>query len=146
MSLLWDRTRTLPKEEFAKVKGVYQDNTLPLEVRLHLAAWIEEKFLPGNAFDMTDADFGQMAAAVSQEMVHQLDLQVDAIPNDPDKFLTKHRLQEISDNLKVAILRFISYEVFVLDDVSWAASVRRWPAIRIRCPSTSTSCTASTRR
>ncbi len=53
--LLWDRTKTLPKDLLKQVEDVYRDS-FPLEVRLHLAAWIEEHCSPNTPFNPQDAN------------------------------------------------------------------------------------------
>ncbi len=80
--------------------------SFPLEVRLHLSAWIEEKFSPSVPFPSpseaeADPAAGEAACALAREMVAQLDARVAAMPDDPDKYLMRAQLEEIAKNLKV---------------------------------------------
>ena len=52
-TMLWDQTKQLPKELLKQVEEIYRDN-FPLEVRLHLASWIEENFSPKVPFNAND--------------------------------------------------------------------------------------------
>ncbi len=103
-AMLWDQTKQLPKELLRRVEDVYRAH-FPLEVRLHLAAWIEEKFSPVTPFVQEDPDHHQAACQVSQELLSQLDAGVAAMPNDPEKFLMKGKLGEIAESLKVSCCR-----------------------------------------
>jgi len=97
--------KKLPEENFAQVRAIYaQDRFFPLEVRLHLSGWIEEKFTPlvtsGGVDMMDDPNNQQMATNLATQLLQQLDAKIHSTPNDPDKFLMKSKLQEISENLK----------------------------------------------
>ena len=91
-----------------QVQAIYSaGNFFPLDARLQLAGWIEEKFTPlvttGSAMDMEDPGHQQMAANLATQLLQQLDAKIQSTPNDPDKFLMKSKLQKISENLKVNI-------------------------------------------
>lgn len=103
--MLWDQTTQLPREQFALVQQVYS-GPFPLEVRLQLAAWIEEKFIPqGTAieppvFDINAPQHQQMAAVFANELLEQLEHKILTMPNDPDKILVRTKLQESADGLR----------------------------------------------
>jgi len=99
MSSLWDRTQKLPKDLFKQVEQVYGDH-FPLEVRFQLALWIEESFSHPVQVKHEDIDSQNHAVQLSQQLLVQLDAKADSIPSDPDKFLTKQKLNEISISLK----------------------------------------------
>lgn len=99
MSSLWDRTQKLPKDLFKQVEQVYGDH-FPLEVRFQLALWIEESFSHPVQVKQEDIDSQNHAAQTAQQLLVQLDAKADSIPSDPDKFLTKQKLNEISISLK----------------------------------------------
>ena len=104
--MLWDQTTQLPKEQFALVQNVYA-GAFSLEVRLQMAGWIEEKFLPQGTltpavFDANDPQHQELATAIVTEMVQQLDEKIATMHHDPEKFLTKNKLQESSEALKVS--------------------------------------------
>jgi len=99
MSSLCDQTRKLPKEQFKQVEQVYGDH-FPLEVRFELAHWIEESFKFPIEVKHEDIDSQNHAAQTAQQLLVQLDMKVDSIPSDPDKFLQKQKLNEISNSLK----------------------------------------------
>ena len=89
-----------------KVRAIYnQDEFFPLEARLQLSGWIEDKFTPlvtsGGVDMMEDSGHIQMATNLATQLLQELDAKIQSTPNDPDKFLMKSKLQEISDNLKV---------------------------------------------
>ena len=93
-----------------QIREIYgADNFFPIEARLHLSDWIEKAFTPlvtlrnntGSIDGMEDASFVQQAATVGTQLMQQLDAKIQSTPNDPDKFLMKTKLQEISENLKV---------------------------------------------
>ena len=50
---------------------------------------------------MDDPNNQQMATNLATQLLQQLDAKIHSTPNDPDKFLMKSKLQEISENLKV---------------------------------------------
>ena len=100
MSSLWDRTQKLPKELFKQVEQVYGDH-FPLDVRFQLALWIEDNFFSHNVeIKQEDPNSQNMAAQLAQQLLLQLDATAESIPNDPDKFLMKQKLIEVSHNLK----------------------------------------------
>jgi len=97
--------KTLPEENFAQVRYIYtQGRFFPLEARLHLSEWIEEKFTPlvtsGGVDMIDDPNHQQMATNLATQLLQQLDAKIHSTPNDPDKFLGKSTLQKISENLK----------------------------------------------
>ena len=96
--MLWDQTQKLPKDTFKQVESMYMEQGFPMDVRLHLAAFVESKFLTNNEVDESTA------VNVASELLSQLDKKIGATPNDPDKYLMKNKLQELSDSLKVSIL------------------------------------------
>ena len=98
--MLWNQTKQLPKEQLDLVQDFYKDN-FPIEVRLQLASWIEEKFSPTIPFVMDDQTHKNTAAGLANQLMAQLDQRINSMPNDPDKFLMKGRLTEYSDALKV---------------------------------------------
>lgn len=97
MTMLWDQTKQLPKDAFKLVEQSYEESGFYLEVRLHLAAFVEAKFMPN--LDVDDAT----ATNLATQLLSQLDAKIAAIPNDPDKFMSKSKLQDMYDNLKVNI-------------------------------------------
>jgi signal transducer and activator of transcription 5B len=92
--MLWDQTQKLPKDTFKQVESMYMEQGFPMDVRLHLAAFVESKFLTNNEVDESTA------INVASELLSQLDKKIGATPNDPDKYLMKNKLQELSDSLK----------------------------------------------
>lgn len=98
--MLWDQTKQLPKDLLKQVEDLYNDN-FPLEVRLHLASWIEENFSPNTAFVESDPNHQQSAISLANQLLAQLDAAIASMPNDPDKFLLKGKLGTIAENLKV---------------------------------------------
>ena len=99
LTMLWDQTQKLPKDTFKQVESMYMEQGFPMDVRLHLAAFVESKFLTNSEVDESTA------VNVASELLSQLDKKIGATPNDPDKYLMKNKLQELSDSLKVSILR-----------------------------------------
>ena len=96
MTMLWDQTRQLPKEAFKLVEQKYEECGFHLEVRLHLAAFVESKFMSNG-----DVDEGT-AANLANQLMTQLEAKIAGIPNDPDKFVSKSKLQDMYDHLKVS--------------------------------------------
>ena len=104
---LWGKQ--LPEAHFSQVKEIYDGVDFPLEARLQLAVWIEEKFTPmlttcgeGLVFEVDDPANQQMATSVAQELMQQLDAKIQSMPQDPANFLNKSKLQGISTTLKVS--------------------------------------------
>ena len=93
-----------------KVRAIYaEDNFFPLEARLQLSGWIEDKFTPlvtSGGVDLEDPGHQQMATNLATQLLQELDAKIQSTPNDPDKFLMKSKLQEISESLKVRVLHF----------------------------------------
>jgi len=82
------------------VEQVYGDH-FPLDVRFQLALWIEENFFSVNVeIKPEDPSSQSLAAQLAQQLLRELDATADSIPNDPDKFLMKQKLIEVSHNLK----------------------------------------------
>jgi len=94
MTMLWDQTSQLPKDAFKHVEQRYEECGFYLDVRLHLAAFVESKFLSNNEVD--DAT----ATNLANQLMTQFEAKIAAIPNEPDKFLSKSKLQDMYDNLK----------------------------------------------
>ena len=96
--------KTLLEKDFVQIQEIYgDDNLFPLEVRLHLSDWIEEQFIPlvsTGCVDVFDPTHQQMATGIATGLVQQLDSKVQTMSNDPEKFLTKIKLQKVSDNIK----------------------------------------------
>jgi hypothetical protein len=99
-TMLWDQTKQLPKELLKQVEDTYREH-FSLEVRLQLALWIEEKFSPTTPFNVEDPAHQKMAVSLANQLMTQLDARIAAMPNDPDKFLMKGKLEEIAAQLKV---------------------------------------------
>lgn len=130
--MLWNQTKQLPKEQLDLVRDYYRDN-FPIEVRLHLAAWIEENFSPQTPFVMEDPNHQKMAAQAASQLHSQLESLVAAMPNDPEKFLIRGNLSEIADTLKrtyssnpvglyVTIRRCLEHEMNIVQMVPTSAT------------------------
>ena len=102
-TMLWDQTKQLPKELLKQVEEIYRDS-FPLEVRLHLASWIEENFSPKVPFNANDPAHQKTAVDLANQLIAQLNVKIAEMPNDPDKFLLKGKLGEIAEQLKVSSL------------------------------------------
>ena len=100
-TMLWDQTKQLPKELLKQVEEIYRDN-FPLEVRLHLASYIEENFSPKTPFNASDPAHQKTAVNLANQLIAQLNAKIAEMPNDPDKFLLKGKLGEIAEQLKVS--------------------------------------------
>ena len=100
-TMLWDQTKQLPKELLKQVEEIYKDN-FPLEVRLHLASWIEENFSPKVPFNANDPTHQKTAVDLANQLIAHLNAKIAEMPNDPDKFLLKGKLGEIAEQLKVS--------------------------------------------
>ncbi|XP_059094074.1 signal transducer and activator of transcription 5B-like isoform X2 [Tigriopus californicus] len=98
-TMLWDQTKQLPPDLLAQVQLTYQEH-FPLEVRLNLASWIEEKFAPSIPFNVEDKAHQKTAVSLANQLISQLDGKIASMPNDPEKFLLKGKLTEIAANLK----------------------------------------------
>ena len=98
--MLWDKTKQLPEELLNQVKDYYRTH-FPLDVRLHMATWIEEKFSPSAPFNPEDVGDQQTARNLAFHLMSELDRRIEEIPNHPDQFVRKENLTEISRNLKV---------------------------------------------
>ena len=96
--------KTLLEKDFVQIQEIYgDDNLFPLEVRLHLSDWVEEQCIPlvsTGCVDVFDPTHQQMATNIVMGLVQQLDAKVQTMPNDADKFLTKIKLQKVSENIK----------------------------------------------
>ena len=97
--------KTLLEKDFIRIQEIYgdDDHLFPLEVRLHLSDWIEEQFIPlvsTGCVDMLDPGHQQIATNIASGLVQQLDTKILSMANDTDKFLTKMKLQKVSENLK----------------------------------------------
>lgn len=123
VNMLWDQTKQLPKEVFKQVEDMYSESGFHMEVRLHLASFVESKFMQEVQVD------DSTAANLASQLLSQLDAKIEATPNDPDKFLMKAKLREMSDNLKVRITRSVgrcgATRASFVRFTNWSG-VRRW--------------------
>ena len=76
----------------AQVKQVYGE-IFPHDVRLFLTSWIEENFKIKQLEP-------QNQSAVAKQLVNQIDVTMNNIPDEPDKLIIKHRLHGVSRELK----------------------------------------------
>ena len=93
--MLWDQTKDLPKDRFKVVENIYAEAGCPIEVRLHLANFVESSFMTNEQVDE------RTAIGLAKQLIIELDAKIDAL-NDPDRVLDKRKLHELSDNLKVS--------------------------------------------
>jgi len=101
-NMLWDQTKDLPKDRFKVVENIYAEAGCPIEVRLHLANFVESSFMTNEQVDE------RTAIGLAKQLIIELDAKIDAL-NDPDRVLDKRKLHELSDNLKVSsISSFLS--------------------------------------
>ena len=70
--MLWDQTKQLPKELLRQVEATYSEH-FPLEVRLQLASWIEDKFSPTVPFNADDPAHQKIAVELANELMAQLE-------------------------------------------------------------------------
>ena len=98
--MLWDRTKQLPKELLKQVEETYTAN-FPLEVRLHLAAFIEDKFSPNRPLNLDSTEGQNAAIEIANELMSQLDAKIQAMTNDSDKYLLKNKLGDIATEIQV---------------------------------------------
>jgi len=91
--MLWDQTKDLPKDSFKVVENIYAESGCPIEVRLHLANFVESNFMSNGEVDE------RTAIGLAEQLIRELDAKVSAL-NDPDRVLDKRKLHELSDNLK----------------------------------------------
>jgi len=94
MTMLWNQTKQLPKEAFNLVEEKYKESGFFLEVRLQLPVFVESNFMPNADVDETTA------ANLATQLLRQLEAKIASIPNDPDKYMSKTKLQDNYDNLK----------------------------------------------
>ena len=100
--MLWDTTKQLPQPLLSQVEEVYKASDFPLEARLHLAEFIEEKFSPTVAFIQEDPQHQETAASLAQQMLAKLSADIEAMANDSDQYLKKQNLAKIAQNLTVS--------------------------------------------
>ena len=97
-----------------------------MDVRLHLAAFVESKFLSNNEVD--DAT----ATNLANQLMTQFEAKIAAIPNEPDKFLSKSKLQDMYDNLKVRMcfyflsLQFFCYKIAFMNRFMVLQSIKAY--------------------
>lgn len=91
--MLWDQTKDLPKDRFKVVENIYAESGCPIEVRLHLANFVESNFMTNGEVDE------RTAIDLAQQLMIELDAKVRVL-NDPDRALDKRKLQELLDNLR----------------------------------------------
>ena len=53
---------------------------------------------------MDDPNHQQMATNLATQLLQQLDAKIHSTPNDPDKYVMKVQLKEISEKLKVGTI------------------------------------------
>ena len=99
--MLWDQTKQLPPALLTQVEETYKTSDFPLEVRLHLAEFIEEKFSPTVAFVAEDPQHQETAASLAQQLLTKLSADIEAMPNVPDQYLKKQTLGKIAQKLTV---------------------------------------------
>ena len=92
--MLWNQTKQLPKEAFNLVEEKYKESGFFLEVRLQLPVFVESNFMPNADVDETTA------VNLATQLLSQLEAKIASIPNDPDKYMSKTKLQDNYDNLK----------------------------------------------
>jgi len=94
--MLWNQTKQLPKDAFSLVEQKYIELGFSLEVRLQLPVFVESNFMPNAEVDEATA------INLATQLLSQLEAKIAAIPNEPDKYMSKSKLQEIYDQLKKA--------------------------------------------
>ena len=62
-----------------------------------LPDFVESNFMPSNEQQIDDIT----AANLATQLLGQLEAKIAQIPNDPDKYMSKTKLSEMYDNLKV---------------------------------------------
>jgi signal transducer and activator of transcription 5B len=102
MASLSDRTKKLNKEYYSEVERIYGES-FSLDVRFHLAHWIEEQFKPG--LNIPDSN-PQLLVELSRTLFTKLDEYVTALPDDPSLFLSKKKLR---DDLNALRMRYHNY-------------------------------------
>ena len=122
--MLWNQTQNLPPEAFKMLEEKYREAGFFIEVRLqvnnyfffvksqcsisifhHLTSFsefqlpdfVESNFMPSNEQQIDDTT----AANLATQLLGQLEAKIAQIPNDPDKYMSKTKLSEMYDNLKV---------------------------------------------
>ena len=107
--MLWDQTKQLPRPLLQQVENIYTAH-FPLEVRLHLAAWIEDKCSPNKPpLNLDTADGQNAAVEIANELMAQLESKISSMTNDSDKYILKNKLNDIATDIRVRLLsmRFI---------------------------------------
>ena len=98
LTMLWNQTKQLPKEAFNMVEQKYIELGFSLEVRLQLPVFVESNFMPNVEVDEATA------VNLATQLLSQLEAKIAAIPNEPDKYMSKTKLQEMYDELKVSVI------------------------------------------
>ena len=93
MTMLWNQTKQLPKEAFNLVEEKYKESGFFLEVRLQLPVFVESNFMPNADVDETTA------VNLATQLLSQLEAKIASIPNDPDKYKSKTKLDDNYDSL-----------------------------------------------
>ena len=99
-SLLWSRTQLLEPEYLNQLHQIYGEH-FPIEARHHLAGWLEQSFgLDSCSPDMEpgNPEHCKHAHSLVLSMVNQLQDKANEAPD----FLSKNKLEQIVDNLKVS--------------------------------------------
>ena len=110
--MLWDQTKDLPKDRFKVVENIYAEAGCPIEVRLHLANFVESSFMTNEQVDE------RTAIGLAKQLIIELDAKIDAL-NDPDRVLDKRKLHELSDNLKVSSISSFLSENILVSKLNW---------------------------
>ena len=95
--MLWNQTQNLPPEAFKMLEEKYREAGFFIDVRLQLPDFVESNFMPSKEQQIDDTT----AANLATQLLGQLEAKIAQIPNDPDKYMSKTKLSEMYDNLKV---------------------------------------------
>ena len=124
--MLWNQTQNLPPEAFKMLEEKYREAGFFIEVRLqvnknlkksfvksqcsisifrHLTSFSEFQlpdFVESNFMPIAEQQIDDITAAnLATQLLGQLEAKIAQIPNDPDKYMSKTKLSEMYDNLKV---------------------------------------------
>merc|ERR1719367_563536 len=96
--------KTLQANDFAFIQDIYSnDSIFPVELRLYLSDWIEEKLIPlvsDGCIGVFDSMHQQKASNVLSDLIQHLDSKIQTIPANKDHFIRKMNLQKMSDRIK----------------------------------------------
>ena len=104
-SHLWSRTQLLEPEYLNQLHQIYGEH-FPIEARHHLAGWLEQSFgLDSCSPDMEpgNPEHCKHAHSLVLSMVNQLQEKANEAPD----FLSKNKLEQIVDNLKVSQIEIL---------------------------------------